>query len=57
LGTVATTTVAGRSAILPTLEGRARITGLASEMLDSTDPYPTGHVMAHTWDVSDTTSQ
>ena len=36
---VGTTTVAGRAAILPTIEGRAWITGLASEMLDPTDPY------------------
>ena len=52
-----TTTVAGRPAILPTIEGRAWITGLASEMLDPTDPYPTGYVLADTWGVSGTTSQ
>ena len=44
-----TTTVAGRPAILPTIEGRAWITGLASEMLDPSDPYPTGYVLADTW--------
>ena len=38
-------------------EGRAWITGLASEMLDPTDPYPTGYVLADTWGVSGTTSQ
>jgi proline racemase len=52
-----TTTVAGRPAILPTIEGRAWITGLASEMLDPSDPYPTGYAMADTWGVSGTTSQ
>ena len=54
---VGTTTVAGRPAILPTIEGRAWITGLASEMLDPTDPYPTGYVLTDTWGVSGTTSQ
>ena len=44
-----TTTVAGKPAILPTIEGRAWITGLASEMLYPTDPYPTGYVLADTW--------
>ena len=54
---VGTTTVAGKPAILPTIEGRAWITGLASEMLDPTDSYPTGYVLADTWGVSGTTSQ
>ena len=54
---VGTTAVASRPAILPTIEGRAWITGLASEMLDPTDPYPTGNVLADTWGVSGTTSQ
>jgi proline racemase len=38
-------------------EGRAWITRLASEMLDPSDPYPTGYVLADTWGVSGTTSQ
>jgi trans-L-3-hydroxyproline dehydratase len=54
---VGTTTVGGKPAILPTIEGRAWITGLASEMLDPSDPYPTGYVLADTWGVSGTTSQ
>ncbi len=52
-----TTTLAGRPAILPTIEGRAWITGLASEMLDPTDPYPAGYVLPDTWGVSGTTAQ
>jgi proline racemase len=52
-----TTTVAGKPAILPTIEGRAWITGLASEMLDPSDPYPTGYVLADTLGVSGTTAQ
>ena len=54
---VGTTTVVGRPAILPTIEGRAWITWLAREMLDPTDPYPTGCVLPDTWGVSGTTSQ
>jgi proline racemase len=54
---VGTTTVAGKPAILPTIEGRAWITGLASEMLDPSDPYQTGYVLADTWGVSGTTAQ
>jgi trans-L-3-hydroxyproline dehydratase len=54
---VGTTTVAGKPAILPTIEGRAWITGLASEMLDPSDPYPMGYVLADTWGVSGTTAQ
>jgi proline racemase len=52
-----TTTMAGKPAILPTIEGGALITGLAREMLDPTDPYPTGYLLPDTWGVSGTTSQ
>jgi proline racemase len=52
-----TTTVAGKPAILPTIEGRAWITGLSSELLDRTDPYPTGYGLADTCGISGTTSQ
>jgi len=51
------TKVAGRQAILPTLEGRAWITGLHSYMLDPTDPWPEGYVLADTWGVSGTITQ
>jgi len=51
------TTVAGRQAILPTLEGRAWITGLHSYMLDPTDPWPEGYVLADTWGVTGTITQ
>jgi proline racemase len=52
-----TTTVAGKPAILPTIEGRAWITGLSSKMLDPSDPDPTGYVLADTCGISGTTSQ
>ena len=51
------TTVAGRTAILPTVEGRAWITGLSSVMVDPDDPYPDGYVLSDTWGVSGTTGQ
>lgn len=54
---VAETTVAGRTAILPTVEGRAWITGLSSVMVEPDDPYPNGYVLSDTWGVSGTTEQ
>jgi proline racemase len=51
------TTIAGRPAILPTLEGRAWITGLFNYMLDPTDPWPEGYVLADTWGVTGTITQ
>ena len=49
--------VGGRPAILPTIEGRAWITGLSSIMVDPTDPYPDGYVLSDTWGVTGTTAQ
>lgn len=37
-----TTSVGGHDAVLPTVTGRAWITGTAQYMLDPTDPYPEG---------------
>ena len=37
-----TTSVGGHEAVLPTVTGRAWITGTAQYMLDPTDPYPEG---------------
>ncbi len=39
---LAETTVGGRPAVLPSITGRAWITGTAQYLLDPTDPYPTG---------------
>ena len=36
------TTVGGRSGILPSITGRAWVTGTAQYLLDPTDPYPAG---------------
>lgn len=39
---VGETTVAGRTAVIPTVTGRAWVTGTAQYVLDPTDPFPTG---------------
>ena len=39
---VAETEVAGIPAVVPTITGRAWVTGLASYLLDPSDPFPTG---------------
>ena len=39
---VDTTTVAGIEAVIPTITGRAWLTGTAQYMLDPTDPFPAG---------------
>lgn len=51
------TTIAGRPAILPTIEGRAWITGFHSYCLDTTDPYPQGYVLPDTWGVTGNITQ
>ncbi|MFH9736198.1 proline racemase family protein [Streptomyces roseolus] len=42
---VAETTVAGRPAVVPTVTGRAWITGTAQYFLDPTDPFPAGFLL------------
>jgi proline racemase len=39
------TTVAGRPAVVPTVTGRAWITGTAQYFLDPTDPFPEGFLL------------
>lgn len=52
-GTIAgETTIAGRPAILPRIEGRAWITGFHTYCVDAGDPYPEGYLIADTWGVS-----
>ena len=45
------TTVAGRPAMLPTIEGRAWITGFHSYCVDTSDPFPHGYHLPDTWGV------
>lgn len=43
------TTVGGRPAIVPSITGRAWITGVHQHMLDPDDPWPRGYRLADTW--------
>lgn len=43
------TTIAGRKAIIPTISGRAWITGNTTLALDPDDPWPAGYRIADTW--------
>ncbi len=43
--------VAGRTAIAPTLSGRAWITGTHQHMLDPDDPWPDGYRLSDTWPI------
>ena len=45
----AATTLAGRRAIIPSVSGRAWVTGARQEMLDPDDPWPTGYRLSDTW--------
>jgi proline racemase len=43
------TTVAGRKGIIPSISGRAWITGNSTLLLDPDDPWPLGYKIADTW--------
>ena len=43
------TEVGGRPAVLPSLTGRAWVTGTAQLMLDPRDPWPEGYRLSDTW--------
>ncbi|WP_439600776.1 trans-3-hydroxy-L-proline dehydratase [Devosia sp.] len=45
----ADTTLGGRPAIIPSISGRAWITGTRTEMLDPSDPWPGGYRLSDTW--------
>lgn len=50
LGTLTgTTEIGGYRAVLPTITGRAWVTGRASWTLDPTDPFPTGYTVGDIW--------
>ena len=51
------TSIAGRPAILPAIEGRAWITGFHTYLLDPDDPYPQGYVVSDSWGVTGTIRQ
>ena len=43
------TTVGDRPAVVPTLGGRAWITGFAEYVLDDSDPFPEGFTVGDIW--------
>ena len=45
----ADTVLAGKPAIIPSISGRAWITGTRQEMLDPADPWPAGYRLSDTW--------
>ena len=45
----ADTTLAGKPAIIPSITGRAWISGTRIEMLDPADPWPSGYRLSDTW--------
>jgi proline racemase len=50
LGTIEADTTAGdRPAIIPSISGRAWITGTRQDMLDPDDPWPAGYRLSDTW--------
>ncbi len=51
------TRVGGLPAIMPTVEGRAWITGFHQYIVDPTDPWPDGYRLSDTWGTSDTATQ
>ena len=48
-GIVETAEVAGRGAVVPSIRGRAWITGTQQLMLDPDDPWPLGYRLTDTW--------
>jgi len=51
------TTVAGRPAIRPSIRGRAWITGYHEYVLNPSDPFPAGYLLADTWGVGGDATQ
>jgi trans-L-3-hydroxyproline dehydratase len=45
----ADTTICDRPAIIPSISGRAWITGTRQDMLDPDDPWPSGYRLSDTW--------
>jgi proline racemase len=43
------TSIAGRPAVVPTLSGRAWITGFAHYVVDAEDPFPNGFTVGDIW--------
>jgi proline racemase len=54
---VAATSIAGRPAIIPAIQGRAWITGFHNYLLDPDDPFPEGYLVGDTWGVTGSLTQ
>jgi len=54
---LAESSVAGRAAIVPAIRGSAWLTGFHSYVLDASDPFPEGYVVADTWGTTGTLTQ
>jgi proline racemase len=54
---LAETSVAGRPAIVPAIRGSAWLTGFHSYVLDASDPFPEGYIVADTWGTTGTLTQ
>jgi trans-L-3-hydroxyproline dehydratase len=51
---VSETTVGNRPAIVPAIRGSAWITGITQVLVDPSDPFPEGYLLADTWPGPDT---
>jgi proline racemase len=49
---VAQARVGSYSAVVPTISGRAWITGIANYVVDPDDPFPTGYTVGDIWGAS-----
>jgi trans-L-3-hydroxyproline dehydratase len=54
---VSETTVGDRPAIIPAIRGSAWITGITQLVVDPSDPFPEGYILADTWGVSGADTQ
>ena len=50
---IAQTRVGSYPAVVPTISGRAWITGIAQYVLDSDDPFPYGYTVGDIWGTAD----
>jgi proline racemase len=51
------TRVGDRAAIVPAIRGSAWITGITQVLIDPSDPFPEGYLLADTWGVRGLDSQ
>jgi proline racemase len=54
---VGTATIGERAGIIPAVRGSAWITGFHQYLVDPSDPFPEGYLVADTWGVSGADTQ